>query len=135
MGQLGGFPGPYASYVYKTIGPSGLLSLLRGRADRSAEFVSAVAYVDERGGRRVFVGRLGGRLSKSSLGSEGFGFDPIFIPQGETRTLAELTLAEVRNLPQGEGVEGARNVAEVAGEQVSFISLTLRSREGWFRIG
>ena len=41
---LKGFPGPYAAYVYKTIGNRGLLRLMRGFADRKAEFRSVIAY-------------------------------------------------------------------------------------------
>jgi len=92
--SLGGFPGTYASYVYKTIGPAGVLSLLSGKDDRCAEFVSAVAYAENPGRAKLFVGSLRGKLAKQPRGSGGFGFDPIFIPRGETRTLAELSLSE-----------------------------------------
>lgn len=91
---LGGFPGPYASQAFGTIGPAGILRLLAGRRDRSAEFRSAVAYVDRRARPRVFLGRLRGTIAATSRGTWGFGFDPIFIPEGGFLTLAELSLAE-----------------------------------------
>lgn len=94
MKPLGGFPGPYASYVYRTIGLAGLLSLLPGSGDRSAEFVSAVAYATRRGRPRLFVGRLKGKIAEEPRGSGGFGFDPVFVPDGASRTLAELSLRE-----------------------------------------
>jgi XTP/dITP diphosphohydrolase len=94
VNQLGGFPGPYAAYVCRTIGPAALASLLRSGADMSAEFVSAVAYSQGLGEPKVFVGRLKGRIARRARGTGGFGFDPIFISEGETRTLAELSIEE-----------------------------------------
>ena len=92
--SLRGFPGAYASYVNGTIGPEGVLRLLEGRGDRTAEFSSAVAFVGGRKIAKVFVGRLPGTIAMAPKGHRGFGFDPIFIPAGERRTLAEMTLAE-----------------------------------------
>jgi len=91
---LGGFPGTYASHAYRTIGPAGVLRLLGDSDDRSAEFASAVAFSDGPGRPRLFVGRLRGRIAAQSAGTGGFGFDPIFIPEGDVRTLAEMTMAE-----------------------------------------
>jgi len=92
--SLGGFPGAYAAFVNRTIGPRGLLKLLSGSSDRSAEFVSAVAFVGDSRSPRVFMGRLRGSISVRPRGSHGFGFDPVFVPAGWQRTLAELTLEE-----------------------------------------
>jgi len=92
--SLAGFPGAYAAFVNRTIGPRGLLRLLAGSSDRSAEFVSAVAYVQASRRPRVFVGRLRGEISLKVRGSRGFGFDPVFVPEGMKRTLGELSLNE-----------------------------------------
>ena len=43
---LNGFPGPYSSYVNKTIGVGGILKLMNNVKDRSAYFLSAVAFYD-----------------------------------------------------------------------------------------
>lgn len=91
VGALNGFPGPYAAYVLSTIGNAGLLRLLEGAADRSASFVTAVAYADA-DGIRVFEGRLDGDVTTAPRGTGGFGYDPVFAV-GEL-TLAELPLAE-----------------------------------------
>jgi len=86
---LNGFPGTYAEYVYRTIGLKGILKLLDGEKSRRALFITAVAYCD--GIReKVFTGILEGRISESPRGDQGFGFDPIFIPEGDSRTLAEM---------------------------------------------
>ena len=91
VNALRGFPGPYAAYVLRTLGNEGMLRLLEGVDDRSASFVTAVAYADEHG-IRVFEGRLDGEVTTGPRGSEGFGYDPIFAV-GD-RTLAELSLEE-----------------------------------------
>jgi XTP/dITP diphosphohydrolase len=57
---------------------------------RGAAFVCAAALVTPDGAERVVEGRLDGVLVREPRGSEGFGYDPIFQPAGETRTTAEL---------------------------------------------
>lgn len=91
---LGGFPGPYSSYVFKKIGNEGILRLMRGVRDRRAEFRCVIAYSPSRGVIRVFEGRVRGCISEEARGSRGFGFDPIFVPEGHSRTLAEMTTEE-----------------------------------------
>lgn len=64
---------------------------------RSARFVSAVAIADSEGEiLNVSVGRCDGHLAFAPRGSEGFGYDPIFIPVGYEQTFAELK-PEIKN--------------------------------------
>ena len=85
--DLNGFPGPYSSYVHKTIGNSGVLKLIG--EGRPARFESAVgSYCRD---FKLFHGRVEGRIV-SSRGHRGFGFDPIFEYEG--RTFAEMTVDE-----------------------------------------
>jgi len=90
---LNGFPGPYSSYVYKTIGLHGILKLLDNVDNRKACFKSAVALVL---GSKVYTstGEVCGVIAYHPRGSSGFGFDPIFIPNGESRTFAEMSTRE-----------------------------------------
>jgi len=88
VNALRGFPGPYSSYAYSTIGYEGILELLRHREDRSAFFLSVICHYDGR--YRTFTGKVDGRISPRARGNAGFGFDPIFIPDGETCTFAEM---------------------------------------------
>lgn len=90
---LNGFPGPYSNYVYRTIGIAGILKLLSDVENRRACFKSSVALVHN---NRVFIstGKVCGTISRTPRGSGGFGFDPIFIPEGETRTFAEMSIHE-----------------------------------------
>jgi len=67
-----------------------LLAALDGEADRRARYVcELVALSPERLEVRA-VGGLEGTIALEPAGSEGFGFDPVFVPNGETQTVAEL---------------------------------------------
>ena len=91
---LGGFPGPYSAYVYSTIGLRGVLKLMEGVEDRRARFESAVAVKTPKGEVEVFVGAVEGVIAREPRGTRGFGFDPIFVPKGYSRTFAEMTIEE-----------------------------------------
>jgi XTP/dITP diphosphohydrolase len=61
---------------------------------RGARFVCAAALVAGGSIERVVEGRLEGRLTTSPRGHNGFGYDPIFVPEGEERTTAEMAPEE-----------------------------------------
>jgi XTP/dITP diphosphohydrolase len=63
---------------------------------RGARYRAAVALALPGGGVRVFEGVCEGRIGERALGAGGFGYDPIFIPKGYTRSMAELPI-EVKN--------------------------------------
>ena len=89
---LEGFPGVYSSYVYFTIGLDGILRLLK-RMDttkRTATFKSVFAYGDPSGTMELFIGSCNGRITTEKKGTHGFGYDPIFIPDDENMTFAEM---------------------------------------------
>lgn len=88
---LGGFPGPYSSYVHKTIGPNGILRLLERIRQRSAYFQTSIALSKSGHTLRVFTGRVRGRISWTKRGDNGFGFDSIFIPVGTVMTFGEMS--------------------------------------------
>ncbi|MHA1506748.1 MAG: XTP/dITP diphosphatase [Candidatus Asgardarchaeia archaeon] len=87
--SLNGFPGPYSSYVFKTIGNEGILKLMDGVVNRRASFKTALSYVDEDGKIWTFTSEVKGHISKELRG-DGWGYDPIFIPEGYKRTYAEM---------------------------------------------
>jgi XTP/dITP diphosphohydrolase len=66
-----------------------LLTNLEGVGDRSARFVTKIALIYN-GERRLFVGYIKGTIAYKPKGESGFGYDPIFIPEGYTKTFAEL---------------------------------------------
>ncbi len=90
---LNGFPGPYSAYVYKTIGINGVLRLLGSRSNRRAYFRSVIALA-YRDGIVVFEAETSGEIAREPRGSQGFGFDPIFVPEGAEKTFAEMSLEE-----------------------------------------
>ncbi|MHA1784395.1 MAG: XTP/dITP diphosphatase [Candidatus Helarchaeota archaeon] len=91
--ELNLFPGPYSSYVYKTIGNEGILKLLEGKNDRSAVFYSVIAYKGENETIHSFKGETKGKISRNIRKGKGWGFDPIFIPNIGGKN--ELTYAEL----------------------------------------
>lgn len=73
--------------------------LLRQLADvppdgRTARFVSAMAFLRPGADPEVRTGVMPGRLIRELRGENGFGYDPLFVPEGEQRTYAEMTAAE-----------------------------------------
>lgn len=72
-----------------------LLSLVPADAPRSARFVCVLAFAPMEGGAFTASGVVEGALAPESRGTGGFGYDPIFIPEGFDRTFGELP-AEVK---------------------------------------
>lgn len=91
---LEGRPGPHsARYAKGSSQIEKLLKELDGQANRDARFVCTLAFVIE-GTLITATGVLEGTISSAPTGKMGFGYDPIFIPRGENRTLAEMTETE-----------------------------------------
>lgn len=70
-----------------------LLGELKGEKNREAQFTCVLALIIE-GTLLTTIGVLEGSIADTPRGTMGFGYDPIFIPKGETRTLAEMTETE-----------------------------------------
>ncbi|MEK6877287.1 MAG: RdgB/HAM1 family non-canonical purine NTP pyrophosphatase [Thermoproteota archaeon] len=92
INSLNDFPGPYSSFVFKTIGNEGILNLLKSK--RSAVFQSVIAYCEKKDDVQLFKATVNGKISKKQTGKK-WGYDPIFIPEGQTKTYAQL---EEKNL-------------------------------------
>ena len=86
-----------------------LLKNLTGVTDRRANFTCAVALVDPQGGEHTVVGKCFGSIAEKPSGAEGFGYDPLFIPDGHDKSFAELS-ADEKNAISHRG----RALAEVA---------------------
>lgn len=88
---LRGFPGPYASYIFKTIGNQGVLQLLGENSNRNAIFKTVIALILSENESCTFIGETQGTIAHSETGNYGWGYDPIFIPlEGDGRTYAEM---------------------------------------------
>lgn len=66
---------------------------LKQLANRNASFLCQMVVFDPEGQEHLFSGELKGTIAKAEVGRNGFGYDSVFIPEGETRTLAELGVA------------------------------------------
>jgi len=86
---LDGAPG-LESARWSERGLEELLERLAGADDRVARYVCELVALGPGGEELRGTGILEGAIANASRGSEGFGYDPIFVPQGETRTVAEL---------------------------------------------
>lgn len=74
-----------------------LLRKLKGATNRSARFRTVITLILE-GGAKQFEGIVKGTITESPSGQEGFGYDPIFIPEGYDKTFAEMTINEKNRL-------------------------------------
>ena len=92
VNALKGFPGVYSAYGQKTIGNAGILKLMEGVEDRSAVFKCCIG-CDIDGRTIIVTGTCDGYITREARGSEGFGYDPIFSPDGK-RTFAEIGIEE-----------------------------------------
>ena len=91
---LGGDPGIYSA---RWAGPDKdfqmamrrILEGLQGKADRGARFICALSLAWPDGRIRTFEGKVEGTIAQAPAGTQGFGYDPIFIPQGSTLTFGQ----------------------------------------------
>jgi XTP/dITP diphosphohydrolase len=97
VAALGGEPGLHSA---RWAGPGdaerneALLARLDGASDRSAAFVCVLAAVLPDGREILAEGRVEGDLAEAPRGAGGFGYDPLFVPRGDARTVAELSPGE-----------------------------------------
>lgn len=108
--SLNGFPGVYSAYVMHTIGCQGMLRLMEG-LDRSAYFECCIGVCSERLGEFTVSGVSRGRIIGEERGDAGFGYDPIFSPEG-----AELTFAEMDMGTKNEHSHRGRAMRELVAE-------------------
>ncbi|MEM3372640.1 MAG: non-canonical purine NTP pyrophosphatase [Candidatus Aenigmatarchaeota archaeon] len=85
---LNGFPGVFSSHVLKTIGLNGIIKLMDDNKNRKAKFICAISYL-YKGKVKTVTAQIIGKISEIPKGNQGFGYDPVFIPRGYTKTFAE----------------------------------------------
>ena len=96
VAALGGAPGIYSSrYGEDDADRIGrVLRELEGKSDRSARFVCVIAIAINGEVIETFEGVMPGTIIAAPRGANGFGYDPIFVPDGESRTFAEMSSEE-----------------------------------------
>jgi len=90
VAALGGGPGVQTARWAGDRHVEKLLAALGGRDDRAARYVCELVAIGPDGEELRGTGVLEGTIAHAPAGGEGFGFDPIFVPRGETSTVAEL---------------------------------------------
>ena len=96
--ELNGDPGVYSA---RYAGPernananmNKVLNELKGKKNRKAQFRTAIALI-LKGEEHLFEGKVEGYISKDKQGNEGFGYDPIFIPENDIRSFAQMSMQE-----------------------------------------
>lgn len=114
VAALNGFPGVFSAHALKRIGVPGILKLMEGVPDRRAHFACVVTYYD---GQTIhsFSGRCDGTLATAPRSDgHGFGFDPIFVPDGHAQTFGELS-AQIKNKISHRGKALAQLMAHLQG--------------------
>lgn len=96
---LGGAPGVFSARFAGEPSDSAanirkLLHLLKPETNRAAWFETVLCLEGFPGAPVFLKGRLYGTIASEPRGTNGFGYDPVFIPEGESRTLAEMTATE-----------------------------------------
>jgi non-canonical purine NTP pyrophosphatase (RdgB/HAM1 family) len=92
---LGRLPGTLIKWFLQELGSEGLCKILRDYTDRSATATATYALYDGVD-LKIFEGTVQGKVAQAPSGSGGFGWDVIFIPENETKTLADMTDDEMR---------------------------------------
>jgi len=111
---LNGLPGPFIKWFLEALGTEGIAKLVHNYDDHSAIGRITIGYRGQAGDIQYFTGEHRGQIVPPR-GSNGFGFDPIFMADGQTHTNAELTL-EAKNAFSGRGI-AARKLASYLGKQ------------------
>ncbi|HUT81665.1 MAG TPA: non-canonical purine NTP pyrophosphatase [Candidatus Bathyarchaeia archaeon] len=86
---LKNFPGALVKFANEYLGQEGIVKLLEGKENRKAFFITAMAYCDNPDNVQLFIARDEGTIAIEPRG-EGWHFDRIFVPIGESKTWAEL---------------------------------------------
>ena len=84
-----GLPGAFTKWFMTTVGNEGICDMLHESLPRAARAVCVVAVADDEG-VEILPGEVPGSLARSPRGEGGFGWDAIFVPEGDTRTYAEM---------------------------------------------
>lgn len=74
-----------------------LLRQMEGKTDRRARFRTVMALILD-GQEHLYEGKVEGTITEGPRGNDGFGYDPVFLPQGESRTFAEMSADEKNSL-------------------------------------
>ena len=110
---LGGAPGVRTARWAAGDPVGRMLEALAGEDERTAHYVCVMVAIAPDGRELVAQGTLPGSIARKASGDEGFGYDPVFVPEGETRTVAALGDAWKRE--HSHRARAARSLAALLG--------------------
>jgi XTP/dITP diphosphohydrolase len=87
---LNGLPGALVVWFLDAVGPAGILQMIAHQENRRARVSTCIGYADSTG-VYTFLGEVSGSIPSELLGENGFGYDPIFIPDGADVTYAQMS--------------------------------------------
>lgn len=98
INSLNGLPGPFIKFFLESLGNEGLLKLIYSFSNNNiATAITNIGIKDKLGKYTFFEGKIDGVISPEPLGENGFGWDNIFIPNGSTKTFAQMNQKEKDN--------------------------------------
>jgi XTP/dITP diphosphohydrolase len=91
-----GLPGGLTHIFMDTVGNQGICKMMNAykEGERTARAKVVIGYFHQSSGMQTFEGEVAGMIAQQPRGTNNFGWDPIFIPNGDTRTYAEMSLEE-----------------------------------------
>ena len=90
---LQGLPGPFIKFFLKKLGPKGVYEIADKYQSYATTAKTIIGYAKSPDELEVFVGEVRGKIVAPSV-KDGFGWDPIFLPDGYEKTYAEMTTEE-----------------------------------------
>jgi XTP/dITP diphosphohydrolase len=113
---LGGAPGVFSARYAGPVGDDAanvakLLAAMEDVSNRAARFRTVVALADPGGGSAWVEGVCDGTITTERRGGGGFGYDPVFLPHGSTRTFAEMSAAQKNAISHRGGALAAARTA------------------------
>lgn len=88
--ELNGFPGALIKWMFKRVGNEGIAEIA---GECKAEAITVIGYHDGED-FQTFEGTVKGKIAEEPRGDNGFGWDPVFVPEGYDKTFAEMTEEE-----------------------------------------
>ena len=114
---LPGLPGPLIKWFLKTIGRKGIYEICKKFDNFNARGVSIVGYMDENKNVQFFEGEVSGQVVLGR-GDDGFGWDPVFVPEGFDETFAEMGREEKNEISmRRKAFEGLKDYLFIAENQ------------------
>ena len=93
LSALNGFPGPLIKFFLNSLGRQKICDIVHSLHDTKVVAKATIGYKDDKS-VRFFEGSVLGDIAKSPLGDSGFGWDPIFIRKGESKSFAQMSLED-----------------------------------------